>query len=339
MALAARFDLEIVQYDVINAFINAQRGSKSSPLYCQLPDGFKEPGKCAKINRALYGLRDSPALWFEELCGTLTGLGLTQCKEDHCIFVDKHQKVIVLFFVDDILLLYHLDNADKAQGIVAGVKQAYELREIGEAKWFLGIRITRNRELGTLTLTHDTYIEKIAHKFGLTDGSSPSTPLPILELLKNKGQAPPSQVKEFQEKVGSILYTAIMIRADAAFAASQLSHHLLNPSPELMTAVNWCIRYLFGTRFLGIIYRKELTETQLMIASDASYADDPETRRSSQGYTISLFGGLIAWKATRQTTVTTSTTEAELKGVSETAKEALALKRLFAELQLELGEP
>ena len=106
-----------------------------------------------------------------------------------------------------------------------------------------------------------------------------------------------------------------------------------------MTVVNWCIRYLFGTRFLGIIYRKELTETQLMIASDASYADDPETRRSSQGYTISLFGGLIAWKATRQTTVTTSTTEAELKGVSETAKEALALKRLFAELQLELGEP
>jgi hypothetical protein len=95
-----------------------------------------------------------------------------------------------LFFVNDILLLYYLDNADQAQRIVAGIKRAYELREIGEAKWFLGIRITRNRELGTLTLTHDTYIEKIAHKFGLTDGSSPSTPLLILELLKNKGQAP-----------------------------------------------------------------------------------------------------------------------------------------------------
>jgi len=104
--------------------------------------------------------------------------------------------------------------------IVAGIKRAYELREMGEAKWFLGIRITRNKELGTLTLTHDTYIEKIAHKFGMADGSSPSTSLPTLELLKNKGQAPPNQVKEFQEKVGSILYTAIMIRADVAFAAS-----------------------------------------------------------------------------------------------------------------------
>jgi Reverse transcriptase (RNA-dependent DNA polymerase) len=106
--------------------------------------------------------------------------------------VDEHWKVIVLFFVNDILLLYHLDNADEAQRIVARVKRAYELREMGEAKWFLGIRITRNKELGTLTLTYNTYIEKIAYKFGLTDRSLPSTPLPILELLKNKGQAPPS---------------------------------------------------------------------------------------------------------------------------------------------------
>jgi hypothetical protein len=91
---------------------------------------------------------------------------------------------------------------------------------MGEAKWFLGIRITWNRELGTLTLTYDTYIKKIAYKFGLTDRSSLSTLLLILELLKNKGQAPSSQVKEFQEKVGLILYTAIMIRADAAYTAS-----------------------------------------------------------------------------------------------------------------------
>jgi len=63
---------------------------------------------------------------------------------------------------------------------------------MGEAKWFLGIKITWNRELGTLTLTYNTYIKKIAYKFGLTDGSLPSTLLLILKLLKNKGQAPPS---------------------------------------------------------------------------------------------------------------------------------------------------
>ena len=47
-------------------------------------------------------------------------------------------------------------------------------------------------------------------------------------------------------------------------------------------------------------------------ASDASYADEPETRRSSQGYAF-FFGGLmIDWKAAVQRTVTKSTTESEL---------------------------
>ena len=54
------------------------------------------------------------------------------------------------------------------------------------------------------------------------------------------------------------------------------------------------IYYLFKTRFLGIIYSRELLDTNLMISSDASFADDEETRHSSYGYIVSLFGGLIA---------------------------------------------
>jgi hypothetical protein len=90
-----------------------------------------------------------------------------------------------------------------------------------------------------------------------------------------------------------VLYTAIMIRPDVAFTAAQLSRFLINPSEDHFAAVNWTIRYLFGTRFLGIIYSAELLDTSLLIASDASFIDDKEIRHSSYGYTISLFGGLI----------------------------------------------
>jgi hypothetical protein len=166
--------------------------------------------------------------------------------------------------------------------------------------------------------------------------------MPLLgrELIKNKKEhSLPSRVKLFQEMVGSVLYTGIMIRADVAFASLQLSHFLTNPSEEHIEAVKWALAYRWGTRFLAICYGGDHTIQQLQIASDASYADDVETRRSSHGYTISLFGGLIAWKAARQATVTTSTTEAELLGVEQTAKETIALKRLFKELRLMLDEP
>ena len=51
-------------------------------------------------------------------------------------------------------------------------------------------------------------------------------------------------------------------------------------------------------------------------------------RRSSQGYIIALFGGLINWKAMRQDTA-----------LSAVARETMALQRLFRDLELELGEP
>ncbi|KAK1914204.1 hypothetical protein P3342_007450 [Pyrenophora teres f. teres] len=77
----------------------------------------------------------------------------------------------------------------------------------------------------------------------------------------------------------------------------------------------------------------------LQIASDASFADNTLDRKSSQGYAIKLFNGLIAWKANKQDTVTTSTTEAELLALSQVAKEALFISRLLKELGIQLENP
>ena len=74
----------------------------------------------------------------------------------------------------------------------------------------------------------------------------------------------------------------------------------------------------------------------LDVASDASFADNTLDRKSSQGYIIKLFGGLIAWKASKQDTVTTSTTEAELLALSQVAKEAIFISRLLTELKVQL---
>jgi len=207
-----------------------------------------------------------------------------------------------------------------------------------DLEWFLGVRIIRDRTARKLWLVYDSYIERMAAKFGLVDGKCPSTPLPVLELCKYLGKADPKDVKRYQEKVGTLLYTAITIRPDMAFTTSQLSQFLTNPGPEHFAAVNWAIRYLYGTRFLAIEYSGELKDMNVMIASDASFADDPETRRSSQGYLFQLFGGAIIWKAVRQSTVVTSTTEAEMLALKSTAQETIALKRLFRDLKLELGQ-
>jgi uncharacterized protein (DUF1330 family) len=60
MAIAARFDLELIQYDAVNAFVNAKL---EDTVFMQMPPGYKTPGKILRLNKALYGLRQSPLLW------------------------------------------------------------------------------------------------------------------------------------------------------------------------------------------------------------------------------------------------------------------------------------
>jgi len=52
-----------------------------------------------------------------------------------------------------------------------------------------------------------------------------------------------------------------------------------------------------------------------------------------------LFGGPIAWKANKQDTITTLSTEAKLLALSQTAKEAIFVSRLLKAIMLRLDKP
>lgn len=340
VAVAAFFDLDIEQFDIKNAFLNAMRTTQYSDVYVELPPGYEQKGKCALLMRALYGLRDSPYLWLQEFTKTLASLDLVQCTEEPCLFYTKDKKIFIVFFVDDILLLSQKSERSRARQLMADLAAKYEMHSQGPAEWFLGIRIIRDRPNRLIYLSHEDYIEKITVRYGLRhDSKRYSSPLPSVELEHSTGQAAKPTIKRYQELVGSILYTAIMVRPDVAYPASFLSRFLTNPSPEHMDAAEHVIRYLWGTRSLCLRFGKSKEAQFLLIASDASFADDKRTRHSSQGYIIFLYGGPVIWKASKQATVTTSTTEAELLSLAHTAKEAMALRRFNEAIGLKLPLP
>ncbi|KAG5742632.1 hypothetical protein H9Q70_014615, partial [Fusarium xylarioides] len=243
--------------------------------------------------------------------------------------------------VDDILVLYHRKQKEAADKIIKALKETYELQDKGEAEWFLGIRIVRDRPNKKIYLCHDSYLEKYAVKYDLNKRNwFPTIPIPVAKLSKREDQASPAYIKSYQEKVGSLLYTAVMVRPDVAFAVSQLSKYLTNLSEEHHKSVDQALRYLYVTRDFTIAYRGNHDKTQaLHIASDASFADNKETRRSSQGYLITLFSGAVMWKATRQSTVLTSTIEAELIALKHTAAEAMGLQRFLNKLRFYPTKP
>ena len=348
VAAAAHLGWDIRQHDVVNAFLNAIFAKGSEPVYIEYPPGFGRDGYVLQLLKALYGLRESPVLWFRDFSSTLEKLGMISSPEEPCLYFNVKRTIFVVFYVDDFLVCNHPESRPEADRLIKALKDTYELKEQGDVQYYLGIRVLRERQNNLLWLCYDAYLEKVAKRFGLCEGRAPATPLPQTDLQTPSGvTAPKHRIKAYQERIGSILYSAIMVRPDLAFAASQLSRHLTNPSQGHLEAADWCIRYAYSTRYISIRYGKPALPKELhqgapqavIIASDASFADDPDTRRSSQGYLIQLFGGPVIWKASRQATVTTSTTEAELLALSETAKETIALKRFFEAIQLVLETP
>jgi len=77
---------------------------------------------------------------------------------------------------------------------------------------------------------------------------------------------------------------------------------------------------------------------EMEVFTDASFADDYTDRKSSQSYMITLYGTPITWKTSKQPTITTSSTEAELLAFTEASKEAIATIRLFAGMRFYLYE-
>ena len=207
----------------------------------------------------------------------------------------------------------------------------------------------RDRESHKLWLCQDSYIEKIAHQFHVdTEEKAPRVPLATNELQPCLNEATTSEIQLYQQKIGSIGYVAVVTRPDVAKAASKLSEFLLRPSEKHQQAALNVIHYLYATRHLAIQYSGNESALDvsvvdptdhLVIASDASFADNSTDRKSSQGQIMMLFGGPVAWKSGKQDTVTTSSTEAELLALTHTVKETIAIARLFKGLNLSLDQP
>ncbi|KAM4064377.1 reverse transcriptase (RNA-dependent DNA polymerase) [Hirsutella rhossiliensis] len=172
-----------------------------------------------------------------------------------------------------------------------------------------------------------SYLSKMAKKFHIEDDDQilgvPQIPITTEELKPYEKTATRDEVHQYLSLIGSILHPAIHTRPDGAFPVGKLAQFSHNPGPKHRREARRCLAYLYHTRDRCICFSVKEAERRFLCASDSSFADNPETRKSSQGYVFLFLGGPVDWKATKQATVTTSSTEAELLALSSAAKEQM----------------
>ncbi|KLP04001.1 Uncharacterized protein LW94_14520 [Fusarium fujikuroi] len=329
IAIAAKYDLELLQYDAVNAFVNAKLQSN---VFMKLPPGYRSGEKQDRIlllHKALYGLRIAPLLWQMDLGDTLEAQGWNQVPNEPCCY--RKENILMFFYVDDIVFAYKREDEKSASQAIEQLQRKYTLTGGKELQWFLGMEIIRDRSSRHIWVTQISYVEKICEQS--TSKTPNASPMSKEELLPNEGTASYKTTAWYRRAIGSLLYASVITRPDIAFAVSRLARFMTNPSEKHVEAVNRVFNYLNDTRFYALEFGPG---EGFDVHSDASFADNSLDRKSSQGYAMKLFGGLIGWRANKQDTVTTSTTEAELLALSQAAKEGLFQKRLLQGLQLEL---
>lgn len=324
LAFVAAEDLELHQLDVKTAFLH---GELKEEIWMEQPPGFEQMGPefACRLNKALYGLRQAPREWHARLKKELEQAGYEASDADPALFIKKTvPPSFLVVWVDDVTMASKsIEEIKKVKKALANV---FEITDLGEAKFFLGMELERDRAAGTLKLSQKRMIEDLLVKYGMEDCKIRSTPLPPGVQLTKEGKLLEDSC--YSELVGSLLYLSTCTRPDLSQAVGALSRFMAKPTEEHWTYAKGVLRYLAGTRGMGIVYGTD-KEFKVHGYCDADFAGDIDKRRSTTGYVFVLHGGAISWSSRLQPTVAASTTEAEYMAAASAVKEALALRKLL----------
>ena len=118
-----------------------------------------------KLQRSLYGLAQSPVLWYDTIDGVLAVIGVRPTQSDPCVYTHDSgvTLVILTLYVDDILITgKHPTLVEQKE---KELKERFEMADMGEVSRLLGMEVTRDYDKGTLAITQTTYVDNILERF------------------------------------------------------------------------------------------------------------------------------------------------------------------------------
>ena len=249
MAIVAHYDLELHQMDVKTAFLN---GDLEEEVYMDQPEGFTTPGKenlVCKLKKSIYGLKQASRQWYIKFNDTITSYGFVENTVDRCIYmkVSGSKFIILILYVDDILLA--TNDKSLLHDVKKFLSESFEMKDLGEASYVIGIEIFRDRKEGLLGLSQQGYINKVLERFGM-DKCSPG-PVPIqkgdrfstMQCPKNDMERKAMESIPYASVVGSLMYASTCTRPDISFAVGMLGRYQSNPGIDHWKAAKKVLIY------------------------------------------------------------------------------------------------
>src|SRR5579859_3800899 len=228
-------------------------------------------------------------------------------------------------------------SIDTINAVKRALAEKFNMKDVGELTFFLGIQVNRDRADKTIMIREDGYVNMILKKFQMLDAKPASIPIPHgVKLIKLDEQEESTiDDKIYQSKVGSLMYAMLCTHPDLAYTVSQISQFNNHPSEEHDAATNRVFKYLRGTSNLRITFDGKVG-LEMRAYSDANWGGEVD-RKSVGGYLFCLAGGAVSWAAKKQPTVALSSMESEYMALTQAAKESIWIQRLIEELGIPIA--
>jgi hypothetical protein len=302
----------------------------------QPPPGVNAPpGYVCRLRRALYGLKQAPRAWFERFVSVIRAAGFSQSAHDPALFVhlSPRGRTLLLLYVDDMLITG--DDVDHIIHVKQQLGEQFQMSDLGPLSYFLGIEVLHSSK--GYYLSQSKYIRDLIARSGITDSRTVATPMDLHLQLRPTEGAPLEDPSRYRHIVGSLVYLTVT-RPDIAHAVHILSQFVSAPTSVHFGHLLHVLRYLRGTSSQCLFYAHN-SPLCLHAYSDATWASDPTDRLSVTGYCIFLGSSPLAWKSKKQSAVSRSSTEAELRALATTTSEIIWLRWLLADFGVSCDAP
>ena len=342
LAVAAMEDWITIQMDVSNAFLH---GDLLEEIYMKLPPGYTHYGcrmdstyattvptpdstLVCKLTKTLYGLKQSPRLWFHKLTSTLLQDDFLQSKADYSLFTKTSATTItnILIYVDDLMICGN--SATEIDKLKSMLSSHFHMKDLGTLRYFLGIEIDRTP--AGFFISQAKYTLDLLKEYGMINAKPLKLPMDShLKLTQDKGDLL-SDPSPYQRLVGKLIYLTIT-RPDVSFTVQLLSQFMHQPTTVHMQAGKRLLRYLCGSPRQGLLLASS-SAAELTAFCDSDWAGCPITRKSTTGYCVFLGSSPISWKSKKQSVIARSSAEAEYRAMALTTCEVTWLVALLKDL-------
>jgi hypothetical protein len=288
--------------DVVTAYLY---GSLDSEIYMRVPEGLKIPGPnqnrnmfSVRLQRSLYGLKQSGRMWFNRLSNFLLQRGYINNDDCPCVFIKKSNDgfCIIFVYVDDLNIIGTTRDIEEA---MAYLKAEFEMKDLGKTKFCLGLQLEHLPE--GVFVHQSTYTKRVLEKFNMSKCHPLKTPMVVRSLEADKDPFRPKGDDEevlgpevpYLSAIGALMYLANCTRPDIAFAVNLMARYSAAPTRRHWVGVKTILRYLQGTQDLGLWFPKNQAPTMVGYV-DAGYMSDPHNARSQTGFVFLCGGAAIS---------------------------------------------